>query len=467
MDVELCFLTIRQAAELIATRRVSPVELVEAHLHRIAAADGELHSYITVAADYALARARAAETELSNGQHKGALHGIPYALKDIFLTEGVRTTAASKVLLDNVPTKSAHVHARLESQGGVLLGKLNTFEFGTGVGVPSFDLPFPPAHNPWNTRCFTGSTSTGAGAAVAAGTAMAALGTDTGGSVRLPAAACGVVGLKPTFGLLSRRNIIPNAYSLDHVGVLARTVFDTTLLLQAAAGFDPDDPASVDRPLSDCTPDLDGGVRGLRIGVIRRFHLRDARAAPAVAAAIERAVDVMRQLGAQIIDDDPAASLLDYRACMKIINNAECFAAHRRLFQERYEDIGTGFREKLMGGVTVRAADYIDALRWRTRLASELNQLVQRYDAVICAGTMTTAPDLTDQQAIVDFTGQSAMAAFNLSGQPALSLCIGFDDSGMPLGMQMAAGHFCEAKLLRVAAAYEEATRWHERRPRL
>lgn len=302
---------------------------------------------------------------------------------------------------------------------------------------------------------------------MAAGTAMAALGTDTGGSVRLPAAACGVVGLKPTFGLLSRRNIIPNAYSLDHVGVLARTVPDVALLLRAVAGFDPDDPTSLDRPVPDCVPALDAGVAGLKIGVIRRFHMRDARAAPAVAEAIERAVEVMRQLGAEIIEDEPSASLLDYRACMKIINNAECFAAHRRLFQERYSDLGAGFREKLMGGVTVRAADYVDALRWRARLADELKRLVRRYDAVICAGTMTSAPDLSNRQAVVDFTGQSAMAAFNLSGQPALSLCIGFDDSGMPLGMQMAAGHLREAMLLRVAAAYERATLWHERRPEL
>jgi aspartyl-tRNA(Asn)/glutamyl-tRNA(Gln) amidotransferase subunit A len=296
---------------------------------------------------------------------------------------------------------------------------------------------------------------------------MAAFGTDTGGSARLPAAACGVVGGKPTFGVLSRRNIIPNAYSLDHVGMLARTVADAALLLQATAGFDPGDPTSIGRPAPDCVSGLQAGVEGLRIGIIRRFHQRDARAAPAVAAAIERAVDVMRRLGAEIIEDEPAASLLDYRACMKIINNAECFAAHRALFKERYHDLGVGFREKLMGGVTVRASDYIDALRWKARLAAGLTQMIERYDAVICAGTMTAAPSLDDRQAVVDFTGQSAMAAFNLSGHPALSLCIGFDESDMPLGMQIAAGHFCESKLLRIAAAYENATAWHDKHPRL
>jgi aspartyl-tRNA(Asn)/glutamyl-tRNA(Gln) amidotransferase subunit A len=467
MSGDLCFLTIARAAELIASRAISPVELVEAHLERIAAVDTALHDYITVAADYALARARDAEREIAAGRYRGALHGIPYALKDIFLTKGVRTTAASKILIDNVPTQSAHVHDRLEAAGAVLLGKLNTFEFGSGVGAPSFDLPFPPARNPWDTSRFTGSTSTGAGAAVAAGTAMAAFGTDTGGSVRLPASACGVIGLKPTYGLLSRRNIIPNAYSLDHVGMLARTVLDTALLLQGTAGFDPADPTSADRPAPDCVSGIDQGARGLKIGVIRRFHARDARAAPAVAAAIENAADVMRRLGAEIVDDEPMASLLDYRACMKIINNSECFAAHGGLLRERYQDLGSGFREKLMGGVTVKAADYIDALRWKARLASELTQLVGRYDAVICAGTMTGAPPLNERQAVVDFTGQSAMAAFNLSGHPALSVCIGFDESGMPLGMQIAAGHFCEARLLRVAAAYEGATAWQERRPSL
>ena len=467
MSGDLCFLTIRRAAELIASRALSPVELVKAHLARIESVDPTLHSYITVAADYALARAREAEADIAGGRYKGALHGVPYGLKDIFLTKGVRTTAASKVLLDNVPTDSAHVHARLESAGAILLGKLNTFEFGTGVGAPSSDLPFPPARNPWDTKRFTGSTTTGAGAAVAAGTAMVAFGTDTGGSVRLPAAACGAVGLKPTFGVLSRRNIIPNTYSLDHVGMVARRVADVAALLEATAGFDPGDPTSVDRPAPDCTSDLQAGVKGLRIGVIRRFHERDARAAPAVAGAIEAAIDVLRRLGAEIVEDEPTASLFDYRACMKIINNAECFAAHRTLFRDRYHDLGVSFREKLMGGVTVKASDYLDALRWKARLAAELTQVIGRYDAVICAGTMTAAPLLDDRQAVVDFTGQSAMAAFNLSGHPALSLCIGFDEAGMPLGMQIAAAHFSEPKLLRVAAAYEKAMAWHDRQPKL
>jgi aspartyl-tRNA(Asn)/glutamyl-tRNA(Gln) amidotransferase subunit A len=296
---------------------------------------------------------------------------------------------------------------------------------------------------------------------------MAAFGTDTGGSVRLPAAACGAVGLKPTFGLVSRRNIIPNTYSLDHVGMVARTVGDVAALLQATAGFDPGDPTSIDRTASDFASALGDGVKGLKIGIIRRFHQRDARAAPAVAAAIEAAIDVLRRLGAEIIEDEPTASLLDYRACMKIINNAECFAAHRTLFRDRYHDLGAGFREKLMGGVTLKASDYLDALRWKARLAAELTQVIGRYDAVICAGTMTAAPPLDDRQAVVDFTGQSAMAAFNLSGHPALSLCIGFDAAGMPLGMQIAAAHFCEPRLLRVAAAYERATAWHDRRPKL
>lgn len=463
----LCHLTIGEASALIASRQLSPVELVEAHLARIDAVDAALHSYITVAREYALNRARDTEQEIAAGRYKGALHGIPYALKDIFLTKGVRTTAASRVLLDNVPIESAHIHERLEAAGAVLVGKLNTFEFGTGVGAPSSDLPFPPARNPWDTMRFTGSTSTGAGVAVAAGTAMAAFGTDTGGSVRLPASACGVVGVKPTYGLLSRRNIIPNAYSLDHVGLLARTVSDAAILLQASAGFDPGDPTSVDRPATDCVSDLHAGIRGLRIGIIRRFHQRDARAAPPVAAAIEDAVDVLRRLGAETVEDEPSASLLDYRACMKIINNAECFAAHRSLLPAHYHELGVGFREKLMGGVTVKAADYLDALRWKARLAAELSRLIGRYDAVICAGTMTAAPPLDDRQAVVDFTGQSAMAAFNLSGHPALSLCIGHDDAGMPLGMQIAAGHFREAMLLRVAAAYEKATAWHKRHPSL
>ena len=203
----------------------------------------------------------------------------------------------------------------------------------------------------------------------------------------------------------------------------------------------------------------------MKIVVVRRFHTRDAPAQPSVAAAIENAIDLLRRLGAEIVDDEPGASLLDYRACMKIINACECYAAHRKLFQAHYHRLGAGFREKMMGGMSIRAVDYIDALRWRRRLAAELTELVGRYDAIVCAGVMSSAPPLHDRQKVIDFTAQSAMAAFNLSGHPALSLCIGFDDAGMPLAMQIAARHFDEATLFRVAAAYEAATQWHERRP--
>ena len=239
MTTELHFLTIGDAARLIVARRLSPVDLVEVFLERIVAVDSELHSYITVVTDHARDAARAAEREITAGRYRGPLHGIPYGLKDNFNTRGIRTTAASRLMLDFVPDEDATLHARLQSVGAILLGKLNTWEAGTGTGEIQSDLPFPLACNPWDHNRFPGGSSTGPGVAVAAGMAMAALGSDTGGSVRIPAAACGLVGLKPTYGRLSRAGILPNSFSLDHPGTLTWTVEDAAILLQALAGYDP------------------------------------------------------------------------------------------------------------------------------------------------------------------------------------------------------------------------------------
>jgi aspartyl-tRNA(Asn)/glutamyl-tRNA(Gln) amidotransferase subunit A len=457
-------LTIAQASDMIAASRLSPVELVQAMLTRIEKGNKALHAYITVCGDEALQQARDAEREITAGRSRSPLHGIPYALKDIFLTRGVRTTANSRVAPQSTDT-DAVAHSKLRDAGAILLGKLNTYEFGMGVGTAFFDLPTPPARNPWNLQRFTGSTTTGGGVAVAAGLASVALGTDTGGSVRLPASACGVVGIKPTYGRVSTRGIIPNTYSLDHVGTLTRSVADAALVLQAVAGYDPQDRTSADVPVPNFSGGLGDGVKGLKIGFIRRFHECDVAADPRLSAAIDEAVLTLRNAGAQVVTIESKASLTDYRSCMSIINTCEAYAAHRAMFQTHYERLGEGFRRKMLAGIRLSAADYIDAQRWRGELADELDRLIIQHDAIVCAGTTSAAPVITDSTAVANFTTQSAMAAFNLSGHPALSICIGFTNDNMPLGMQIAANHFDEQMLFRVAAAYERATIWHERKP--
>lgn len=462
---KLHFLTIAEASRLIAARKLSPVELVEAYLARIARIDTRLHSYITVLIDSARAAARDAEAAIMRGERRGPLHGIPYGLKDNFYTRGIRTTAASRLMLDHVPDVDATAHARLRDAGAILLGKLNTYEYGTGTGAVHFDLPFEPARNPWDLARFTGGSSTGPAAAVAAGTVMAALGSDTGGSVRLPAAGCGVVGLKPTYGRVSRAGVQPNCWTQDHIGPLTWTVEDAAMLLQAIAGFDAADPACADRPVPDFSADLAKGVAGLRLGVIRRFHTRDVTAEPAIIAGIDAAIEIFRGLGATIVELEIEIGLNDFRACSRIVNASESYSIHERDFVERHAEMGRALRDKMMGGVFLRAADYLRAMRWRREMTAALDATMARCDAILCCGATRIAPRFDDGEAVVAFTGQSAMAAFNLSGHPALSLCNGFSPEGMPLNLQIAGKFWDEATVLRVAAAYEQVTPWRDRRP--
>src|SRR5205814_8158334 len=294
------FLTIAEAARLIEQRELSPVELIDSRLDRIQRLDGRLNSFIRVLADDARAAARTAEAEIAAGRYRGPLHGIPIGLKDIYETAGVATTGHSKVMQDHVPAADAFSVARLRAAGAVVLGKLATHEFA--FGGPSFDLPWPPARNPWNRDHFTAGSSSGTGAAVAAGLSLGGTGSDTGGSIRGPAALCGIAGLKPTYGLSSRTGILPLAFSLDHAGPMAWTAEDCGLLLQDMAGHDPEDPASIDRPVPDFTPELGKGVKGLRIGVVRHFFETDHRASDATRAGIDSAMDFFRKEGAEVRD---------------------------------------------------------------------------------------------------------------------------------------------------------------------
>src|SRR5207302_10370645 len=321
--MDVAFLTIAELGSLYRKRELSPVEVTKALLARIAAHDGKLHSFLLVTEAAALAEAAIAERELIAGNDRGPLHGIPYALKDIIETAGIRTTGHSKLRQDHVPSEDAELLKRLKAGGGILMGKLATWEFA--LGGPSFDLLWPPARNPWNPDHLPGGSSSGAGAAVAAGFVPGAIGTDTGGSIRGPAALCGIAGIKPTYGRVSRRGVFPNTFSMDHCGPLCRSAEDIALFLQIIAGYDPEDPGSEDVPVPDYAASLHAGVRGLRLGVVEEWYRGAPH--PDVAPAIDAAVAVLRDLGAEI-EPVKLSSLRDYTDCKTTISSVELFAIH-------------------------------------------------------------------------------------------------------------------------------------------
>jgi len=464
---DLHLLTIEDAAPLLAARKLSPVELVDAFLANIAAVDSTLHSYVTVLHDEACSEARRAEAEIMAGRYRGPLHGIPYALKDNIMVRGVRTAANSRLMLDHMSNEDATVHRRLAEAGAVLLGKLNTFEYGTGTGNGLFELPFPPARNPWDLDRFPGGSTTGGGVSVAAGTAMLAIGTDTGGSVRLPAAACGAAGLKPTYGLISRAGILPNCWSLDTVGPICWTAGSVAHTLHAIAGFDPGDPASVPARTKDHGTGLNRGLHDVQIAVIRRFHERDSADDAEIACAFDDSVNALRALGATIVETDFAPSLFDFRTCSRLINAAECHAVHEQDFIERRTMMGAVLRDKLTLGACVGAADYLRAQRWRRALAAQVQSVFAAADLIVCAGATRRAPAYRDQAGVAAFTTESAMSVFSLSGHPAISVCNGFSADGLPLNLQLAGRHFDEPTVLAAASALEAALGLKTRRPNL
>lgn len=464
---ELYHLSVTEAGRLIASRKLSPVQLVDAVLARIAAVDGKINSYITLVADQARAAARAAEADIMAGRWRGPLHGIPFAVKDNYYTAGIRTTGASRLMLDHVPTETATCIERLGASGAVLMGKLNAWEYGTGGGGMHVydDLPFPLARNPWDTTRYTGGSSTGSGASVPAGTALFSLGSDTGGSVRLPAAACGLQGLKATYGLISRAGCLPNCWSLDVNGALTWTVEDNAIVTQAMAGHDPRDPASAKVDVPDFRVALHAGVKGLVIGVVRDLGSDGAAVEPGIAKATEAAARVLAEAGAHVRDVSLPASLATYQQVTGTINVSESLSIHEKDFMERSHLMGRSLREKMMSGFSVRAVDYLAALRLRRSLAEGIDAMIRTCNAIILPGAFHVAPRFADHDLVGRYSSETAMSVFNLSGHPAMSICAGFDDDGMPLNVQFVGRYFDEATLLRVAQAYEAATSWRSRRP--
>jgi aspartyl-tRNA(Asn)/glutamyl-tRNA(Gln) amidotransferase subunit A len=455
--------TIAEAARLIASRQLSPVELTTACLARIEALDPHINSFLLTRAEAALAEAAAAEQEIGRGHYRGPLHGIPIAHKDIVETAGIRTTAHSKLLRDFVPTRDATIVRRLAEGGAILLGKTATHEFA--MGGPSFDLPWPPARNPWNTDHFTGGSSSGTGAAVAAGLILGGSGSDTGGSIRLPAAYCGVTGLKPTYGRVSRHGVLPLAYSLDHVGPLAWTVEDCAILLQLIAGHDPADPASSAAPVPDYRAALRQHLRGARIGVVRHFYESDSRIDDEARAAIDAALAVMRGLGAEL-REIRLSPLQDYGACGWLILIAESWTVHEKIMRKRFGDYGKMMRNRVVLGAFLGAGDYVQALRLRRELVDEMSEAMRDVDVLVTAITPGKAPRIDEDPGYESFQ-HPLMIPFNVTGQPSMAVRCGLSLRGLPLALQIAGKPFDEAGVLRVGHAYEQATNWHRQRPPL
>ena len=457
-------LTIAQAAELIRTRQLSPVELVEDRLDRIERLDGQLNSFIRVLADDARMSAQAAEFEIASGRYKGPLHGIPIGLKDIYETKGIPTTGHSKVMQDHVPAADAFTVTKLKEAGAVVMGKLATHEFA--FGGPSFDLPWPPARNPWDTSRFTGGSSSGTGAAVPAGLVLGGTGSDTGGSIRGPAAYCGLAGIKPTYGLCSRAGILPLAFSLDHAGPMAWTAEDCAIMLQTMAGHDPNDPASADRAIPDFRAALTGDVRGLRIGLIRHFYTTDNEANAATRDAIDAAAKQFEQLGA-FVREITVSPLAEWAAPGIMIMMSEAYAIHEANLRTRFTDFGEAFRDRMALAGLWTAADYVHATRRRREMVDELERAMAGLDLVMTAAAPSEAPKIDEVPKFAIMERPSLTMPFNVTGTPAMSVCCGFTDAGLPLSFQIVGRRFDDATVLRAADAYERATPWRNRRPTL
>ena len=348
--------------------------------------------------------------------------------------------------------------------GAVLTGKLATHEFAHGG--PSFDLPWPPARNPWNRDHFTGGSSSGSGAAIAAGFVPAALGSDTGGSIRGPAALCGIVGLKPTYGLVSRYGVYTNSFSFDHAGPMTWTVEDCAILLQAIAGHDPKDPASASQPVPDYRAALTGDIRGLRIGIVRHLHEDDCPVSAEVAAALETAFGVLRSLGAEL-GEARLRPAQDYYDVKVTIAESELLAVHEAALRTRPGDFGEDFLGRVLPAVLIGARDYVQAQRERRRILAETKPVYEKFDVLVTATAGGPAPRLDAWRTIEFWRRPSLTTPFNVTGGPALAQCIGFSAGGLPLSMQIVGRPFAEATVLRVAHAYEQATEWRTRRPRL
>jgi aspartyl-tRNA(Asn)/glutamyl-tRNA(Gln) amidotransferase subunit A len=450
-------LSIAAMGQALRAGSVTSAQLANHALDRIAARDADLHAFVLVTRDRALADANRADSELKASIDRGPMHGIPYALKDIYDTGGIRTTCHSKLRLNNVPPADSVVAAKFTDAGAVLLGKLATHEFA--LGGPSFDLPFPPARNPWNKEHVTGGSSSGSATAIAARMVRMAMGSDTGGSIRGPAAWCGLSGIKPTYGRVSRRGVFPLSWTLDHCGPLSRSVEDSAITLGVIAGHDPADAASADVPVADYLTGLNKGVSGLRIGIPRAFFM----GAPAIThdalAGIDRTADQLRAAGATVED----ITLPDYAlfaASGRVIMMSEAYAIHAADMRTRLTDYALITGNRFVLGAAITAGDYINALRARRELTDAVNAVFSRYDALLTLSALCTAPRFDATVDAMSSASPMQTIPFNVTGHPAMSVPVGIASDGLPIGVQIAGRPFDEATVFRVARAVEVLSGW-------
>ena len=466
---DLFWASMTELARLIATKAVSPVEVVRVHLDRIAAHDKDLRSYITICADGALAAAREAEAALMAGRPLGPLHGVPYGLKDLYDTAGIATTGGSRIFADRVPSTDATVTRRLAEAGAILLGKLNMVEFA--YGPEGLNPHYGHARNPWDgaTHRLTGGSSSGSGAAVAAGLAPGALGSDTGGSIRVPASLCGITGLKPTYGRVSRAGVLPLAWSMDHVGPMTRTAADAALMLMTMAGHDAADASSSVLPVPDYRVALTGDVKGLRVGLLRGFFL-DA-ATPEVRSGVEAAARALAAAGA-VVDEVSLAQITNAAPAVLAIIGSEALAYHADTLRARAADYDPEVARRLKVAAFITGRHYVHAQQVRGLIRADVDAALARRDVLLAPTTPMPAPALDERQvtlgdgpspvrpALIRFT-----QPFNLSGHPVCSLPCGFTAGGLPVGMQIVGRPFDEATVLRTADAFQRLTDFHARRP--
>lgn len=464
---ELPFLTATELAQLIKSREVSPVEATEAYLDRIVVVDGQLNSYITVCRNEALADARKAEGEIASGNYRGPMHGIPVGVKDQFYTKGILTTGGSNILKDFVPEEDATVIANLKSAGAVLLGKLNMSEYAMG---DAFHHPYGRPRNPWDLSRNPGTSSSGSGAATAAHLCATSLGEDTGGSIRGPAAFCGLAGIRPSYGRVSRYGVLGASWSMDIVGPISRTVSDCAMTLGAIAGYDPKDPYTWDTPVPDYLSGLNGEIRGLKVGVITERVDTDS-VVPEVKQSVQRAITVLGELGAEI-QDVSIPLIVQSAVISSAVIMVDAVAPHAQGIAHHLDEYDHNNRVRLLAGSIVPARAHQKAVRLREVLRQQILGALRQVDVLLMPTSSIPASPIpakaginSKEEVLEGYAGRRSFTApFNLANLPAMSVNCGFTAENLPVGLQLAGKPFAEETLFRVAHAYEQATDWHNRR---
>mgnify|MGYP001202831294 CR=1 FL=1 len=468
-EENLCYSSVRELSELVSHKKVSPVEIIEAHLDRISQTEPVLNSFITLLADEARDAAKRAESMINKGTYLGPLHGIPVGLKDLFNTGGVKTTSGSRIFDNYVPSEDCTVASKFRAAGAILIGKLNMHQFAYG---PTGENPdYGHMHNPWDPEKITGGSSGGSGSAAASGQCTITMGSDTGGSVRIPSSFCGIVGLKPTYGLVSRNGLTPLSWCLDHPGPMVRTVEDAALTMNVISGFDPRDVASARVKVPDYTETLGQSIKGMRVGLVKQFF--DAPLDSEVENIVRVAISHLESLGAEI--HEVSMPMFDQsQAISGTILMCEAAAYHRDLLRDHADELYLPVRLRLESGLMITAADYLKAQQARSLFNASVDALYEHVDVLVGPSQPITAPTLLDQSVEINGTRLGTTAAvtqysrpYNITGTPAITIPCGFSTSGMPIGLQIAGKAFAEPTVFKVAHAYESTTEWHRQHPEI